>query len=98
MICLRNLSVKNSNLIDVRLYRKEGIEGLTANHHKGSTGYLTDDQEAEIQVRGFQTSNEIACHIACHIEEKYGVSSTQQGISALIKRIRCGLYPAKTGT
>ena len=84
----------------VRLYRKEGIEGLTANNHKGSTGYLTDNQEAElkaeIQVRGFQTSKEIGSHI----KEKYGVSYTQQGISALIKRIGCGLktpksYPAK---
>ena len=52
----------------VRLYRKESIEGLIANHYKGSTGYLIDGQQAElkaqIQARGFQTSKEIGSHIA----------------------------------
>ncbi len=75
----------------VRRYFKEfkstGIDGLLESHYHGSSGFLSQKQEAELTEYLKTNLHQTAREIVLHIGKTYGVNYSVEGVTHLLHRL-----------
>jgi transposase len=71
-----------------KLYREQGLEGLTANHFTGYWGKLSSVQISHLRQYLFDNQAQTLADIQAYLEGSLGVSYTEGGVSDLCARLK----------
>jgi transposase len=71
-----------------KVYIDEGIEGLLRYNYVSGLSYLSPDEQAGLDAHLESTFYHSSKEIRAYIEGTYGVKYTQQGVRALLKRLK----------
>jgi transposase len=77
-----------------KLYREQGLEGLTADNFAGYWGKLSSVQISHLRQYLFDNQAQTLADIRAYLEGSLGVAYTEGGVSDLCKRLKIKL---KTG-